>query len=906
MIIGLCFVSVHGYIIGQGVWDYAVQLTTSVTEEPPAISFQWKPIQGDSAISVYRKSPEATAWGDAIATLPSTATEFTDNNVDIGIVYEYKITKYDTAENVGIFPIVTYVNAGIKCRETEYRGKVILLVDSSFVDSLRSELARLENDLTGDGWEILRKDISRNATVKYVKGIIRDFYKSDTVNVKTVLLFGHIPVPYSGFIAWDGHPGNHNGAWPADMYYGAMDEKNWTDTGSCITVDERNLNIAGDGKFDVDLMPPGEIISLAIGRVDLYNLPAFPLSEAELLRNYLAKNHSFRHKLIDPKFQSLVDDNFYSQNKYLDGAGPWRNHTALLNAPNVKAGDYVTDMKVDSYIWSSGNSGGGWDVCSNVVSTKDFVNECLKTVFTGLDGSYFPDWDSQNNLIRSALASKSWILSCFTFEGVPYYYYHPMGMGETLGYGLLKTQNNVNTYEQYDLWWIDWNGTLTSLSGDPTLRMHIVSPVSSLQSAITANECVMLAWKPAGESVIGYHVYRLDSLTNKYNRITASPVAETWFEDTLPSAGNNYYMVKSYKLSEVASGSYYNLSQGIFDTINYGQQTPVPVSDIALSVSPQNILPLKFDDPFIIDVVVTPENATNKLLKWSIENLTCKGKFNANGQVIADKGGNLAIVAEALDGSNISARLEISIDSVPDAAGSIAGEPEICRDRKPRIYTTPAIRGATSYIWKLPDGVTDTTFFNEIRYFAEKEAPSGYISVKGLNKYADGPESKKYITLYDMPPKPVIKQIGNTLYSSAGSGNQWYMDDNTLIEGATDSVFTPLQTGNYHVIVTLNNCPSYKSNVIAFVPTFINFNEQISETILFPNPSDGRFTLFISATPIQQALLQVYNLHGKMVFAENYQHIKTAAVDLSALPKGIYIVKVITDEKNYFGKVCLE
>ncbi|MBP1668909.1 MAG: hypothetical protein H6Q21_1275, partial [Bacteroidetes bacterium] len=483
VIIGLCLILILGYAKGQGVWDYAVQLTTSVTEEPPAISFQWKPIQGDSVISVYRKSPEATAWGDAIATLPAIATEFTDNNVDIGIVYEYRIEKYGTTVLDSIFPIVTYVNAGIKCRETEYRGKVILLVDSSFVDSLKSELTGLENDLIGDGWDIIRKDIARNTTVNYVKSIIRDFYYSDTTNVKTILLFGHVPVPYSGFLSWDGHASNHNGAWPADMYYGAMNEKKWTDTGSCPdnSVRPENWNHAGDGKFDLDTMP-NVTISLAVGRIDLYDLPAFPQTETELLRNYLIKDHNFRHKLIDPKLQSLIDDNFYAQNKYLDGAGPWRNHTALLNAPSVNAGDYVTDMKVDSYIWSSGNSGGAWDFCSMVVSTKDFVKECLKTVFTGLDGSYFPDWDSQNNLIRSALASKSWILSCFVFEGFPYYYYHQMGMGETLGYGLLKTQNNNNlsTYEQWDQWGVNWNGTITSLSGDPTLRMHILSPVSSL------------------------------------------------------------------------------------------------------------------------------------------------------------------------------------------------------------------------------------------------------------------------------------------------------------------------------------------------------------------------------------------------------------------------------------------
>ncbi len=42
--------------------------------------------------------------------------------------------------------------------------------------------------------------------------------------------------------------------------------------------------------------------------------------------------------------------------------------------------------------------------------------------------------------------------------------------------------------------------------------------------------------------------------------------------------GKNYYMVKTFKLSEVASGSYYNLSQGVFDTIEFEAQKAVPVT----------------------------------------------------------------------------------------------------------------------------------------------------------------------------------------------------------------------------------------------------------------------------------------------------------------------------------------
>lgn len=425
-----------------------IQLSTSISEFPPAISFKWNPIPGKFDIQIFRKSKNSTSWGSAIATLPTNAVEYTDENVKIGVEYEYAIKA-----KWGI-RIETYVTAGIKRKEVEYRGKIIFLVDSTVVDDLKTELIRYETDLIGDGWEVLRKDISRNASVKYVKSIIRDFYYSDPENVNTVFLFGHIPVPYLGKTAYDGHTGGeHDGAWPADMYYGDLNEKIWSDKYVSCTTAKRseNWNVPGDGKFDVIDLPNNEIISLSFGRVDFYDLSAFTQSGAELLRNYLNKNHAFRHKIIEPKMQALVDDNFGTLN-YTTGIteafaiSGWRNFSAILNYQNIKTGDFLTDTKDESYIWSYGCGGGTFIDCKGIGTTTDFVNQSLKTVFTSLYGCCFGDWDTQNNFMRAALASNGWILTC-CWAGRQQYTFHQMGMGETIGHCVQATQNNLYCYD---------------------------------------------------------------------------------------------------------------------------------------------------------------------------------------------------------------------------------------------------------------------------------------------------------------------------------------------------------------------------------------------------------------------------------------------------------------------------
>lgn len=550
--------------------DRVIHLSTTTTEYPPAISFKWNPIPGHFDIEIFRKSKSSNSWGSAIAVLPSSSDEFTDENVEIGVEYEYAIkAKY-------CIPIEIYISAGIKCKETEYRGKIIFLVDSTFTNVLKNELIQFESDLIGDGWEVIRRDISQNKSVGDVKNLIRNIYNSDPINVNTVFLFGHIPVPYSGHFAFDGHYGEHEGAWPADLYYGDMNEKIWTDeyVNSTQAIHASNRNIPGDGKFDINELPKDEIISLSIGRVDFHDLPAFPQSETELLRNYLIKNHAFRHKLINPKLQALIDDNFgvlkYQGITEIFSISGWRNFSALLNSENVKTGDFFPDTENDSYIWSYGCGGGTLTSSKGIGMTEDFVNQSPKTIFTAFYGSWFGDWNTQNNFMRSALASKGWTLtSCWA--GRPHYTFHQMGMGETVGHCVRETQNNLNLYYTGRT----NRGIHENLQGDPTLRMHIVNPINSLQTDITEYNTVLLLWNSSGDNILGYYIYKLDTLTNIFKRITPSPIENTEFEDVSPMPGNNFYMVRALQLSKVTSGSYYNLSQGIFDTIQFIHEKPV-------------------------------------------------------------------------------------------------------------------------------------------------------------------------------------------------------------------------------------------------------------------------------------------------------------------------------------------
>ena len=205
-------------------WEFSVQASATVQAAPPQITLNWPQDQYTvpNTYTVYRKAPGDGSWG-AGTTLAGTTTSYTDNNVAAGTAYEYQIVKVGPA-----YTGYGYVYAGINLPMVDSRGKLLLVVDNTYAANMASELARLQQDLVGDGWTVIRLNVNRNDAVTSVKAQIKAQYTADPANVKCVFLFGHVPVPYSGDIVPDGHAPNHQGAWPCDGYYGDMDGT-WTD-----------------------------------------------------------------------------------------------------------------------------------------------------------------------------------------------------------------------------------------------------------------------------------------------------------------------------------------------------------------------------------------------------------------------------------------------------------------------------------------------------------------------------------------------------------------------------------------------------------------------------------------------------------------------------------------------------
>ena len=553
--------------------DYSVLTSATVNASPAQINISWINDPNALSYSIDKKLPADAGWTN-LGSFSGATNSYTDNAVISGIIYEYRVVKTT--------PLLTgygYISSGINIPSPDIRGTLLLAVDNNFATPLQTEINQLTKDLIGDGWKVIQKNFASSSKDTAVKNWVVQEYNKPAANVKSLLIIGHFAIPYSGNFAPDGHT-ERIGAQPADVFYADIDGM-WTDNSVTTTTTGTiyTPNIPNDGKWDQSTIPSaGE---LQVGRIDMYNMTGFVLNETELIRQYLIKDHAYRHKIINPARRALL-------NSHLDNSLPstsavaWRSFSPMFGSANIAAintngcssggtcNAFIDSLQNNSYLWTY-MAGGGTDTsCADPVFTSSqCINRTINTIFMQLYGSYFVEWakggisTTTNHLLRAPLANSGMpLITCWT-GGAPRWYFHHMGMGESIGFSALQSQNNTTNY---DLGNNQLAGSVhMAVMGDPSLRLHMVFPVTNL-SANQTGTFIQLNWTSSTDNnILGYNIYRADTITGTFVKLNTSIIATNNFIDSLPSlVNNNVYMVRAVKLETSASGTYQNMSEGMF------------------------------------------------------------------------------------------------------------------------------------------------------------------------------------------------------------------------------------------------------------------------------------------------------------------------------------------------------
>ncbi len=565
----------------------------------PQIKISWDKHPYATSYEIRRKNLGDNYFpGRALAVLDTSINFYTDDYVMAGVGYEYEVKAlYQAKQQIFTansetynFAATGYIFSGVDLVLKSENKRCLLIVDENIADALPGEISQLENDFISEGWECNKHLVARTETfngdnVKIVKNIILEEFQNDPGKETYIFLLGRVAVPYSGYIVPDGHDstqGGHQGAWPSDGYYGSLNENSWTDYSINVTnsTREENRNIPGDGKFDqsnFDYIP----ITYPVGRVDFYNMPTFEESETELIKRYLDKNHEYRTGNMPYINRGLIDDNFgmYGTNGF--SSSGWRALTLFFGADSVhdnsQGFDWFNTLSADNYLWAYGCGGGGLSSADGIGNSEQFDTINVNAIFTMLFGSWFGDWDSQNNFLRAALCSGPSVLTT-CWAGRPHWFFHHMDMGYPIGYSSMLSQNNKNQYlglsVNYMGNWYYVNQSAqevhTALLGDPTLRMYMdkVLEPTNLSVLQIPDWKVQITWnKPDDNNDYQYNVYRAEQYNGPFEKINSEPLTTNEFLDTNILLKPSWYMVRAIKTDTTNSGTFLNLSRGIIKSI---------------------------------------------------------------------------------------------------------------------------------------------------------------------------------------------------------------------------------------------------------------------------------------------------------------------------------------------------
>lgn len=549
-----------------------VQVNAEINSSTPSIKLVWDAYASVDSFMIYKMN--AGSWPfTPMAVMSATDSSYTDTNVVTETIYEYKIV----GKRSSGYDAYGYIAVGIKLAENTSKGTVIVIVDSTLIDTLSPELTTYQMDLNGDGYNVVIKPFDTSKTAEILKDTITSLYYRYS-DLQSIFLVGALPYAYTGSMAPDGHF-DHKGAWPSDMIYADV---NSTYTDAVVnytnTTDSRLSNSTSDTKYDQSYSLSD--VEIQIGRLDLSRLTAFSQSEIELYQNYFEKLHNFKTGAFKPKKVGIVDDNFTTYTEAFSQNG-YRNFSPLTSIDSVSDADIVTTLTSGSALWSYACGAGTFTSIAGFASSSDLASKTLNGAFALVLGSYNADVDVENNFMRAMLANGNFLTA--GWAGRPNWFLHHMAIGQTIGASTKLTQNNSNSiYAPTG----NYNNMMhIMLLGDPSLKNYYTPNVSNLSSIRSINkDTVFVTWS-AQSGADGYNIYRSKTENGDYVKLNTSLLTTNSYDDAVSSDTSYYYRVETVELVSTNSGSYYESSVGAIN-LSDKNAAPLPVTLISFTARP--------------------------------------------------------------------------------------------------------------------------------------------------------------------------------------------------------------------------------------------------------------------------------------------------------------------------------
>lgn len=879
LLIGTSFIFTQ--VMAQTAREVGVEIKANINSSNN-LELKWLQQSGSTRYQVYTKNNTNSGW-DRLADLSGSDTSFIDTAYKFGTRKEYRVAR--TSSNYMGFDGNGYIIAGFDVPASKSLGRVLLLIEDKYKNSVTAEIKQYIHQLENEGYTVDTHYVYTSENPSSVKSWIYNQWQKDTTVTTSIFLLGRVPVPYSGNMRPDGHL-DHSGAWPADMYYGCF-YVSWTDntvntTGATYS---RNHNVPNDGKFDISRLNSAskttiDYCQLPVGRVDLTDMPSFG-DDTTLIKRYLNKALLFRTGQRKVQNRGLIDDNFGYFNSEAFASGGYRNISAFSNQePSTQ--DYFTEMKSNDYLLSYACGPGTYGSAGGVGSTSNFATDSLLNPFTMMFGSYFGDWDNSDNFLRAPLASKGWGLSN-VWGGRPYWMFHSCAQGYPLADAVLRTYNTWNIYNAAA--WM--SGVHTALMGDPTLRMFVVDNVHDLKLSASCNEEVNVHWgnvKDLADSVL-IEEWSGKQLVNQWMRASAD--TQMLLSKT---PGNYHFSVRLLKKMTSSSGSWWQWGAVSQDSISVVRKLMAKVVHNVPS-----ILCLNTDYTYSdTNVLLTGET---RLWKWGMDTIGVGSNVTVGSKSTTTDWLKLTLMNSA--GCQYFDSVEVSFEKT-SAEKLILTDTAICEYDSLEV-TYPFPINSSSFVWYVSSNNTTDTV-NGVPFISSEGKPAGVYNISFMGKDTAGCDEnlQAKFEVFPQPNMPKfdlfdgLGRTGDTMRLKAESGWENYYWNGVK---TTDSLywFVSDTEGIVQVSLKVSNEFGCESEISTRnYPIITNkVNGYLSEIIkVYPNPTNGKVRVISKG-----GKLLVFDAVGKNIISHLITD-KSVELDLNLMESGIYIFQLVDVKGN--------
>ena len=308
-----------------------------------------------------------------------------------------------------------------------------------------------------------------------------------------------------------------------------------------------------------------------------------------------------------------------------------------------------------------------------------------------------------------------------------------------------------------------------------------------------------------------------------------------------------------------------------------------------------------------VTFTATPTNGGTPTYQWQVNGSNVVGATSATYTTTTLANGDVVtcVMTSTLSGvigsPCTSTPITITYPGAPTA--TLSGDNTICAGQSTTFTATTTNAGTSPSFQFQVNGsnvgtASATNTYSSTSFVNGDVVTCSYTSTCGSTTTVNTSTITMIVTA--LPATPTITANGLVLTSSSATGNQWYLNG-VVITGATSQTYTCTANGNYTVVVTSGGCSSTTSAIQAVTTVGINEVTNVgTHFYIYPNPSNGVFTLVFTSTEVMEYTVKLHNAVGQIIYEEKVDKFNGTYIkdfDVTQYGKGQYFL-TMTNAKN--------